>query len=514
MADPPACDVSVASTDSICPICYEEYSATRKTGSSVDGKCGMEIVAAVMTKRDDTHVTKRSDKRSFRRRRVQVEECGHAFCYECLAQHCKLSVKNRDVPVPCPHGIGTASPCLDYDGRHCLASEVVKSILTANPDFPADDDHEDVEDAIKNMGRIEPLIKFDGSHQQDDPFQEIQLNKTFSTEKMSSSSSCSSSSASSGFVSLSSLPEYWNKYLKIQRLQENPTLLTCPQCDELVTPPTLQEGEGLGTTFKENGENCSHADNDISFEDLENPVQPNDNDLSDQEGTSSSLESDNKNINPSSNTTLVYPQVACPSCRHAFCAIHGDLHAGMTCEEFRGTDQFLDLEESEAAIQMMSKRCSHCEAPIMKISGCDHIVCANCHQDMCWKCQTHVHLTGKVIRSCANCKQGFVDHRYYAEYRLRLLLILPFHLLLSAIYMALVLVVAVLTFGFGCFFCCGTRLDPETTTTTSPPPPSGQRPKLQPGKGICMAARIFCLPMAELMRDCGLLQDNHDDVRS
>jgi len=131
---------------------------------------------------------------------------------------------------------------------------------------------------------------------------------------------------------------------------------------------------------------------------------------------------------------------------------------------------------------------------------------------------THQFLTGKVIRSCSGCKQGYVDHRYYNSYRLRLLLILPFHLALSAVYMAIVGAVAVLTCGFGCCFGCGTRgwfCEPLQEQHQSSTPSSSSRfGRMKPATGVWMTTRLICMPLFELIADCGFHGVARDDERS
>jgi hypothetical protein len=110
--------------------------------------------------------------------------------------------------------------------------------------------------------------------------------------------------------------------------------------------------------------------------------------------------------------------------------------------------------------------CSHCGMAIVKDSGCDHVVCPSCHLDMCYRCRTHRHLTGKVTRSCSKCQRSFVDHRYIRQYRLRILLSLPLLVPGWILYALATTLIAILT---GCFcgcFLCGT-MDPESKT--SPP---------------------------------------------
>ena len=69
----------------------------------------------------------------------------------------------------------------------------------------------------------------------------------------------------------------------------------------------------------------------------------------------------------------------CPSCDKLYCKVHGDAHSGQTCAEYEKSVQAQKDLESEIEIRKFTKPCSHCTAPIQKESGCDHIVCPNCH---------------------------------------------------------------------------------------------------------------------------------------
>lgn len=114
-----------------------------------------------------------------------------------------------------------------------------------------------------------------------------------------------------------------------------------------------------------------------------------------------------------------------------------------------------DLVETERVLQQHTKPCSHCGGRIQKEAGCDHVVCPACRHDMCYKCGTHEHLTGKVIRTCSQCSLSYLDHRHEMAYKCRTLLSLPLLLPTFLLYVVLMAVLAVVTGGFGCCFGCG-----------------------------------------------------------
>lgn len=79
---------------------------------------------------------------------------------------------------------------------------------------------------------------------------------------------------------------------------------------------------------------------------------------------------------------------ACVNCQSVSCRIHGRIHTGISCREFRTTDRARSWDETEQTLQQWTKPCSHCGVSLQKSAGCDHIVCVSCQQDMCWKVRT------------------------------------------------------------------------------------------------------------------------------
>lgn len=187
----------------------------------------------------------------------------------------------------------------------------------------------------------------------------------------------------------------------------------------------------------------------------------------------------------------------CPLCKHQFCAIHGDMHQGISCQDHRPstTDQ-----KSERYIQRSTKPCSHCTMPIFKESGCDHIVCSGCRNDMCFKCGSHEYLSGDMLRSCSNCRQSYVDHRHIGRYRTRLLLILPLYVPLAIVYIAISVSIAIVTCGCCCCLGCGSAIE-EQSSEKSPKTNANLRP-IEATK-IVMA--IIFLPLVDLLNQFGFL---------
>jgi len=220
--------------------------------------------------------------------------------------------------------------------------------------------------------------------------------------------------------------------------------------------------------------------------------------------------------------TDFYNQRHCHECHHEFCSIHGDVHAGRTCLEYMASEDFKRIQQSERSIRQMTKPCSHCHAAIQKSSGCDHIVCPSCHRDMCFRCGTHVYLSGKVVRSCSQCRREYIDHRYERQYRLRLCLSLPIMIPTFILHIVITSVVAVVSGCFCCCFFCGTQSLPNGHESNSEynnkdeTQPGRQSPKdpwpLSPLRGIQMTLLMIFFPVFALMRDFGVVTPGFEEL--
>lgn len=497
-------NISPEKAEAVCPVCYEEFddSDDDVTGANNNMAKGdeLDLEQGCCQRGDDTNVEGNGmdrntelgrsacledskKKRRPVRKRVRVNGCSHEFCRACLAQQCKVSISRKEIPIPCPRSAENAwtncshsehdctfnSLLKDRTSEHFLGTDQVKTVLKNGTRKLKKEQEKCSSDSRNNHGCQE-----DG---------EVELKHTFSTGSLSSDDSVSTTS------SVSSSPEYWEKYQRLLILKDNPTLISCTKCSELL--PSQVESEGDSPLHEQD------SDNSLLHDDVEHQV-------------------------------LLYPMVVCPRCSHQFCSKHGDIHRGMTCLEFAKSKQAMDMQQSEQAILEMTKPCSHqCGARISLVSGCDHVICTNCNRDMCYRCGTHEHLSGKVVRSCSGCRQGFVDHRHYCQYRFRLLFLLPLYVPVTIIYFAVAAVASVLTCCCGCCFCLGTRSwdcqqrkPKEAKSKTEHAFPEQQRkescekknykPPIAPGKGLWMVTQFLCYPIVELVRDCGCYPE-HDD---
>ena len=232
----------------------------------------------------------------------------------------------------------------------------------------------------------------------------------------------------------------WRLYQRLNRLRADPSLLTCPWCDALVEQPQ-REGD-------------------------EEP--------------------------PSCETPT---SLSCGECRRTFCPIHGSAHPQETCAQYLKRQKTTLEKQTERALDRYTRACSHCGGRIQKGSGCDHVVCTACGNDMCYRCGTHQHLTGKVIRSCSKCKMSYMDHRHECTYRFRLIIFLPLIVPCFAAYVILMGVLAIVTGGFGCCFGGGRWL-------ATPRFMDVEQKRWE--RAVAMGLSIVAMPFIGLMRDMGL----------
>ena len=305
--------------------------------------------------------------------KLTVDGCGHEFCRECLTDHCKHAISVREVPIACP--AKAEHSCVET-----LEEAQVKDLL-CRPE-------------MTRYGSISSIAEGDSEQSTLD----------------------------------------WIRFQRLQRILQNPSLLACPKCQDLL---------------------CREA-----------------------------------------NVVEREHQMACPTCNHRFCAIHGDAHPNKTCAEYSNSKRARQERKSEKVISRFTKPCSHCGAFIEKISGCDHIVCSSCKQDMCFRCGTHIHLSGDMIRSCEKCQQNFVDHRHIWAYRLTLCLSLPFYLPICLVHILIVGIMAIATCGCFCCLGCGTAVKEVDG--------SREERTFSPLKGARVVCAIVFLPAVDLARQCGI----------
>lgn len=80
----------------------------------------------------------------------------------------------------------------------------------------------------------------------------------------------------------------------------------------------------------------------------------------------------------------------CPLCDQINCLACKEIHAGMTCEQYKTMiAQNKALKETDQlVIDMLARNdamtCPNCKAIVTKVSGCDAIKCSMCKMELCW----------------------------------------------------------------------------------------------------------------------------------
>jgi hypothetical protein len=306
--------------------------------------------------------------------------CNHNVCHDCLVEYCVYTVNEMHlVPIPCPiheryaQNKTTGQASTDDSMRSCTAtisSLLVRRILRQmDPDDEKNTLKKNVQEYFSSRNEVPDIVQNDTmsiSSSEMDDFDTYTLDGV--------KSDCLTSKEDVKIIVEPRLKQCWKNYetlLRRQRQSKTPsndsntpttTILPCPRCDEdiiwnkpkyppLETIDSYQQG-GTYTPFLE----CTH-------------------------------------------------------CHNRFCPIHGNAHAeDVSCMDYVSRPEY---RASIELIESTAKLCSHCNVPIQLVSGtCNHVVCSTCHQDMCYKCGTHINLVGKGLRTCTKCSVTYRDHRY------------------------------------------------------------------------------------------------------
>lgn len=417
-------------------------------------------------KRDETHDSPNFQRLSscstkFDNALVRISrDCCHSFCIDCLNNYCLYTVEKLEtIPIPCPknekHAIDISTGIEAKNNDVCCSSfisdHVVRRIMIASTAF----EHEPEQNLQKSMGESGDMESF------------------------------------------------WNRYEKLCLIQANNNskgkYVSCPKCDDLLCfcPKSVihEATDNSGavsevfssytcTTWTSDTSNSplSAAENVYKMHRL-NQIDPRDDEqriehiFRNQEILEDTC---NLSLNATTNTwegdaigtSTLNNFVTCATCHHYFCGYHGDAHTDSeSCLQYLTTPDYL---ASQNLIQQSAKYCSHCNAPISKTSGCDHVVCTVCKNDMCYACNSHLHLSGTMIRSCSKCKHSYRDHRYNLQYKTRLCFLLPVLIPFIILYMVVSTMITIVSGCFCCCFYCGSALPPKAIES------SDQQPEAKP----------------------------------
>lgn len=398
---------------------------------------------------------------------VRIPGCDHEFCRECLRNHCRHAISIRKIPIECP--AKASDQCL-----RTLPVAHVRALLLKQ-DMPSSiGEGIDSHGTPFDRGDLDALeMNSEGARATTIAHDALDTRSSLLSNRYGSlDGDCLLKLETCGLAS--AFQEHqrlldWRAFERLHRLYLDMNLTPCTRCQELVV---------IRSTEKNNSQ---------------------------QEYISSA-----GNIKEQQ----CFDPITCLACGHSFCQIHGDAHLTMSCDEYLNEKRQPDEEtrQSERIIRKFCKLCSHCEAPIYKASGCDHIICPSCHNDMCFKCGTHRYLEGEsMVRNCRNCNQSFIDHRHIGRYRILLCIAMPFYLPFYLLHVAVVGALAVVSCGCCCCLGCGIQQKPqnankskETRDCSSTSKPSLEdefvfRPRL----GAHTVLNMVFLPFVDLFHQCG-----------
>lgn len=105
------------------------------------------------------------------------------------------------------------------------------------------------------------------------------------------------------------------------------------------------------------------------------------------------IENEQSEIGPGKNPGNIPPNIAdriaiCEQCTFAFCKVcykswHGPF---ARCQPRDPTELSAEEKASYEYIRKFTSPCAHCNAPVQKTMGCNHMICYNCNTHFCYLC--------------------------------------------------------------------------------------------------------------------------------
>jgi hypothetical protein len=277
-----------------CPVCYEGFEEQHQEEDDENADENADVEMGTLPIGSG---------------RIELE-CNHVFCRNCLLEYCRHNIQMKRIPIPCPT-IGNISKHKHDKFADCeqvLQNHLVEDILLQSSSSTTkarrgtpddhDDDNDDNDDKDKDA---QHLIKF----------------------------------------------------RRFQQMAQDPTLLPCPKCDELVSQVRQQMKD------QEQAKQHGHG---LVASSSENKEKDNKDNLKENINNKDKVSNDND------------ARLSCHSCYHTFCAVHGDAHPGIPCSDYARSREARQIRQSEKSLEQWTKSCSHvhCGARIHKAEGCDH----------------------------------------------------------------------------------------------------------------------------------------------
>ncbi|XP_012724238.3 probable E3 ubiquitin-protein ligase RNF217 [Fundulus heteroclitus] len=161
-------------------------------------------------------------------------------------------------------------------------------------------------------------------------------------------------------------------------------------------------------------------------------------------------------------------KIQCSSCQFVWCfKCHAPWHEGLKCRDYRKGDKLLRTWASVIEQgQRNAQKCPKCKIHIQRTEGCDHMTCAQCNTNFCYRCgerYRHLRFFGDHTSNLSvfGCKYRYLPDKPHLRRLIRgsvcatKVLIAPLVLLLVIVLGALALVIGL--FAFPVYYVCKRR---------------------------------------------------------
>ncbi|XP_041661442.1 probable E3 ubiquitin-protein ligase RNF217 [Cheilinus undulatus] len=166
-------------------------------------------------------------------------------------------------------------------------------------------------------------------------------------------------------------------------------------------------------------------------------------------------------------------KIQCSNCQFVWCfKCHAPWHNGLKCREYRKGDKLLRNWASVIEHgQRNAQKCPQCKIHIQRTEGCDHMTCAQCNTNFCYRCgerYRHLRFFGDHTSNLSvfGCKFRYLPDKPHLRRLIRgsvcatKVLIAPVVILLVVVLGALALVIGLVVFPV--YYVCKRRKKQRT----------------------------------------------------
>ncbi|XP_072218230.1 E3 ubiquitin-protein ligase RNF217 [Leuresthes tenuis] len=167
-------------------------------------------------------------------------------------------------------------------------------------------------------------------------------------------------------------------------------------------------------------------------------------------------------------------KIQCSNCQFVWCfKCHAPWHNGLKCREYRKGDKLLRNWASVIEHgQRNAQKCPECKIHIQRTEGCDHMICAQCNTNFCYRCgerYRHLRFFGDHTSNLSvfGCKYRYLPDKPHLRRLVRgsvcatKVLIAPVVILLVVVFGALALVIGLVVFPV--YYVCKRRKKQQHT---------------------------------------------------